>query len=311
VDAVWGRKQRGVTLLLEALVMKLARQMAVNAIAEMLGVTDQRLWRVLKHNVMADVDRMDLSELTSLRIDETAAHRGHNYVSLFVDMDEKKIAYISEGKDSQTIETFKDHVVDHGEMPKAVREVVCLMSPALISRVETDLPEASITFDRFHVVKLFKMAVDVVRKEEQRREWGLKSTRCLWLKNPGNLTNAQAATLAGPSRSKLITTRAYRMKLFFQEIYALPKRWAEAALEGWYQWGIRSRLDTIVEFARMLRRHWDGVLRWFTSELNNSLLEGLNSLVKAAKILARAYHSKENFNLIIYLIADHLGLQLT
>jgi transposase len=308
VDVPWGRKQSGFTLLFEALVMMLARQMPVNALAELLQVTDQRLWRILKHYVLADVERMDLSGLTSVGIDETAARRGHNYVSLFVDMDEKKVVYVTEGKDSQTIEAFTGHLVSHGGAPEAVREVVCDMSPAFISGVETHLPEAAITFDRFHVVKLLNTAVDDVRREEQRTEGDLKSTRYLWLKNPGNLTNAQAMMLHGLSRSKLKTARAYRMKLVFQEIYKLPCRWAEAALEGWYQWGIRSRLTPIVEFARMLRRHWDGILRWFTSKLNNGLLEGLNSLIQAAKARARGYRSVENFTLIIYLIAGHLGL---
>jgi len=182
------------------------------------------------------------------------------------------------------------------------------MSPAFTSGVETHLPEAAITFDRFHVLKLLNTAVDEVRREEQRTEPSLKSTRYMWLKNPGNLTNAQATRVHGLSRSKLKTARAYRMRLVFQEIYILPRNLAEAAIEGWYQWGIRSRLKPIMEFAQLLRRHWQGVLRWFTSKLNNGLLEGLNSLVQAAKVRARGYRSVEYFKLMIYMIAGHLGL---
>jgi transposase len=308
VEVPWGRRQSGFTLLFEALVMMLAREMPVKAIAELLGVTDQRLWRVLRHYVMADVESMDLTELSSVGVDETAARRGHNYVSLFVDMDERKVVFVTEGKDAQTLEAFTGHLAGHGGAPEAVTEVVCDMSPAFISGVEAHLPEAAITFDRFHVIKLLNTAVDEVRREERRTEPSLKSTRYIWLKNPGNLTNAQAATVHDLSRSKLKTARAYRMKLVFQEIYRLPGNLAEAAIEGWYQWGIRSRLEPIVEFARMLRRHWDGILRWFTSKLNNGLLEALNSLVQAAKARARGYRSVENFKLMIYLIAGHLGL---
>ena len=308
IEVPWGRKQSGFTLLFEALVMMLAREMPVNAIAALLGVTDQRIWRILKHYILADVERMDLSDLSSVGVDETATRRGHNYVSLFVDMDERKVVFVTEGKDASTVEAFTDHLVSHDGAPEAVREVSCDMSPAFISGVETHLPEAAITFDRFHVIKLLNTAVDEVRREEQRTEPSLKSTRYMWLKNPGNLTNAQAARVHGLSRSKLKTARAYRMKLVFQEIYRLPRNLAEAAMEGWYQWGIRSRLQPIMEFAQMLRRHWDGVLRWFTSQLNNGLLEGLNSLVQAAKARARGYRSVEYFKLMIYMIAGHLGL---
>ena len=40
----WGRKESGFTLLFEALVMIPAREMPINAIAELLKVTDHRLW---------------------------------------------------------------------------------------------------------------------------------------------------------------------------------------------------------------------------------------------------------------------------
>ena len=308
VEVPWGRSQSGFTLLFEALVMLLAREMPVNSIAELLGVTDHRVWRVLKHYILADVEKMDLSALTSVGVDETAARRGHNYVSLFVDMDKRNVVFVTEGKDAGTIEAFTGHLAGHGGSPGAVKEVSCDMSPAFISGVETHLPEAAVTFDRFHVVKMLNTAVDEVRREEQRTEPSLKSTRYIWLKNPTNLTNAQAAKVHGLSRTKLKTARAYRMKLVFQEIYRLPMRLAESAMEGWYRWGIRSRLKPIVEFARMLRRHWEGVVRWFSSRLNNGLLEGLNSLVQAAKARARGYRSLEYFKLMIYMVAGHLGL---
>jgi len=57
----------------------------------------------------------------------------------------------------------------------------------------------------------------------------------------------------------------------------------------------------------MLRRHRDGILRWFISKLNNGLLDALNSLVQAAKARARGYRSAENSKLMIYLIAGHPG----
>jgi transposase len=308
VDVPWSRKQSGFTLLFEALVMMLARQMPVKAVAELLGVTDHRLWRVLRHYVMADVDRQDLSGMTSLGVDETSARRGHRYVSLFADPDERRVVFVTEGKDAQTIKGFVDHLKERKGSAGAVTEVSCDMSPAFIAGVEEHLPNAAITFDRFHVLKLLNEAVDEVRREEQRTEKGLKSTRYIWLKNLQALTLEQAQTLHGLSQTRLKTARAYRMKLVFQEIYTLPKALAEAAMEGWYQWGVRSRLAPIVDFAQTLRRHWDGVLRWFSSGLNNGLLEGLNSLVQAAKARARGYRSVENFKLMIYLIAGHMGL---
>jgi transposase len=50
----------------------------------------------------------------------------------------------------------------------------------------------------------------------------------------------------------------------------------------------------MIDAARTIRRHWDGVLRWFTSKITNGLLEGINSLVHAAKAKARSHGTSRN-----------------
>ena len=60
------------------------------------------------------------------------------------------------------------------------------------------------------------------------------------------------------------------------------------------------------EFADTLEAHWEGVLRWHHSRINNGLLEGLNSLIQAAKRRARGYRSTRNYKAMIYLVAGKL-----
>jgi transposase len=158
---------------------------------------------------------------------------------------------------------------------------------------------------------LLNKAVDDIRKEERRTEPLLKSTRYLWLKNPGNLSHGQAIAIASLAKLKLKTARAYRMRLVFQEAFTLSEPYALTALEKWFGWAIRSRLKPIIEFAKMLKRHWEGIVRWFKSRLTNAVLEGLNSLVQAAKARARGYRTLRNFKIMIYLVAGKLGLLST
>ena len=54
----------------------------------------------------------------------------------------------------------------------------------------------------------------------------------------------------------------------------------------------------------------DGVLRWFTSKINNGILEGINSLIQAAKAKARGYRTKRNLITMLYLIAGKLNFDL-
>ena len=56
---------------------------------------------------------------------------GHNYVSLFVDLEKQKTIFATEGKDSATVELFKDDLSKHHGDPEAIADVSCDMSPAL------------------------------------------------------------------------------------------------------------------------------------------------------------------------------------
>jgi transposase len=66
----------------------------------------------------------------------------------------------------------------------------------------------------------------------------------------------------------------------------------------------------MIEVAATVKRHWDGILRWFDSRIANGLIEGINSLVQAAKAKARGYRSVRNLETIIYLIAGKLDFRL-
>ncbi len=59
--------------------------------------------------------------------------------------------------------------------------------------------------------------------------------------------------------------------------------------------------------ATVLEDHWLGVCRWHHSRVSNGLLEGLNSLIQAAKRRARGYRTNRNYIAMIYLIAGKLN----
>ncbi len=180
-----------------------------------------------------------------------------------------------------------------------------------ISGVKQERPEAEITFDKFHVIKLLNDGVDNVRREEVKENEILKNTRYIWLKNSSNLTKKQGATFDSLSQLNLKTLRVYHLKTNFQAFYSLPDREAgEAYLNKWYYWATHSRLEPMIKVAKTIKRHWDGILSWFDSHLTNALLEGLNSLVQAAKSRARGYRGNRNFIAMAYLIGAKLKFDL-
>jgi transposase len=310
VNVPWSRPDSGFTLLFEAMVMTMVSAMPVKAVARIVGEHDTRLWRVVHHYVEAGRAGTDAAEVTRVAIDETAARRGHDYITLFVDIDQARVLFASEGKDAATVAAFADDLAAHGGNPAAIEEVCIDMSPAFIKGVAESLPAAAVTFDKFHAVKIINDAVDQVRRAEQKQQGVLRGTRYIWLRNPDNLSERQRTTLESLPTRHLKTARAYQIRLAFQDLYEQPSEAAASYLKKWYFWATHSRLEPIIEAAHTVKRHWDGILRWFDSKIANGLIEGINSLVQAAKAKARGYRSTRNLKAMLYLVTGKLDLRL-
>ncbi len=82
------------------------------------------------------------------------------------------------------------------------------------------------------------------------------------------------------------------------------RSWAERMWKRWYGWAIRSRLEPVKKVARMIKRHWDGVIDAVLTNVTNARLEATNAKIQWIKRLACGYRNRERFRNAIYF---HLG----
>lgn len=313
VQVPWSRPGSGFTLLFEAFVLAMAAHMPVRAIGRLIGEHDTRLWRVIHHYVDEARGQRDDAGVRNVGIDDKSVRRGHDYVTVFADLDERKVLFVADGRKGEAIEQFRWDLIDHGADPDQIREICMDMSAAYIAGVEESFPRAAITFDKFHVMKLLGEAVEKTRRQEQKGVPYLKGHRFAILKNPESMRDDELefASALLTRRNTMKTARAFHLRLSFQDFYAQPARAAKEFLRSWCSWASRSRVPEMVRVARTLRKHAAGVLRWFTSRITNGLLEAINSLIQSAKARARGFRTTTNLKAIIYLIAGKLNLQVT
>ena len=261
------------------------------------------------HYVDQAVEAQDLAGVERVGIDETSSRRGHEYVSVFADLDQRRGVFCVEGRDHETVQAFSCFLETHGGDPARVSEVSQDMSEAFLKGTLTHLPNAEITFDRYHVRSHLSKAVDEVRREESKHHKELlKNTRYMWLKRPANLTDRQRDLLDELLAQPLETVRAYTLAQQFDSFYEFDDPdTAEEYLRRWITEVDQSGLESLQKFARMLEDHWLGVIRWHHSRISNGLLEGLNSLIQAAKRRARGYRTNRNYIAMIYLVAGKLN----
>ena len=313
ISTPWEGLSNGFTLLFEALLVQLCQAMPVNRVASITKTSDDKLWDMLDRYVNQTREYEDFKDIESIGMDETSRAKGHEYITLFVDLQKRRTIFITQGKDNLTVARFAYDFQNHNGSIEAIKDVSCDMSPAFIKGVKENLPNAQITFDKFHILKIINEAVDKVRKEEVGTNKLLKGTRYIWLKNYNNLTIKQKEKLDEFTMSSMNTKtlRAYNIRQSFQEIYqAKTEDEFITYLNKWYYWATHSRLEPIIKAAKTIKRHWDGVVHWYESKINNGILEGLNSVIQAAKSKARGYKTFKNYKIIVYLLTGKLDFAL-
>jgi len=219
ITVPWSRPDSGFILFFENLVMTLGKEIPVATVGRIIKETDNWLWRIIKHYVESGRERSDFSNVCRIGVDETAAQRGHKYITSFVDIDQGKLIFATPGKGKETLQAFVKDFIEHGGSPDNIKEISCDLSPAFISGIKEFLPEVSLVFDRFHLVKIVNEGLDEVRRQEVKENIILKKTRYQWLKNPDNLTVSQKTSMEVLSKQRLKTGRAYQIKLAFQDFF--------------------------------------------------------------------------------------------
>ena len=315
ISVPWAREGSGFTLLFEGWVVELAKHLPVATIADMVNEHDTRLWRFIKHYVDEARSREDYSNVTAIGIDETSK-KGHKYVTVVVDLNQRKVIYVTNGKDSTTVDNFAEDFAAHKGDAEAIKIVTCDMSLGFKKGINEHFTNSSTVIDKFHVIKHINEAVDKVRREEQRQgpwyKYLLNKTKYLWLKNDANLTGKQHERKESLLKKRLKTARAYTMRVTLQDIYELStnRTEAEKRLKQLCNWISRSRLAPMKKFGELLKNHWEEILNYFDHRYTNAILEGMNSIIQNIKRRARGFRNDEFFKTMIYLGCGKLDLNV-
>lgn len=182
------------------------------------------------------------------------------------------------GKNAAALDRFFDDLPAGGE--EGIEAVSMDLGPAYAKTVRARAPHAVIRFDPFHVVKVAGDALDVVRRQAWQSARRLpdkaiakkyKGARWALRKDPADLTDKQAATLAGLRKDGGALWRAYQLKEALRAIFAddLDPETVMDLLARWCSWAQRARLPSFVKAARTIRRHVDGIGAAVTRGLAN------------------------------------------
>lgn len=309
IEPPWAGKLSGFTLLFEALVLMLCQQMPFAAAARLVGESRHRVAAICERYVDLALAQADFSTVSELAIDETSRARGHDYITLAADAVERRVLAVAEGRSAETIEALADELASRGCDPAQVTSVSIDMSPAFIKGCAQHLPNARITFDKFHVVWHASFAVDKMRRIEQRNDRSLKGMRWSLLKDRSRLSPEAAADLDALI-ARMTTVRTARAWVYKEQLREILERKqinvVRDMLQHWCTCVMRSKVEPMKEVAAMVRKHLEGIVAWAQTRQTNGFLEALNGLFQAAKRRARGFVRMSTIRTVIFLIAGKL-----
>jgi transposase len=308
VQAPWARPGSGFTLLFEAFAMLLIeKEMPVSKVASTVRVTAPRVWRVFGYWIKKAIAKDSVSSVEQIGIDETSSRKGHNYVTVTVDVQERRVIHVGEGKDADAVKGMKEELQARGLRAESVRNVCIDMSPAFIAGVFENFPNAEITFDRFHIKKLLNEAFDKVRQLERKGNDLLKGHKYTFLKAYEKLSGKKQGELDMLVQMYPKLGEAYRLKVIFDDFWEIEDiEEAQGYLAFWCDMVNDSKIFPLIEFARTIKAHWFGVVNYLKSNITAGVIEGINNKIQLAKRRARGYRKMDNFINMIYFLCGKL-----
>jgi len=302
----WARKGSGFTLLFEAFSMLLIEnEMPVNKAAKVLQVYPNRIWNIFNYWVSIAHNEDVIGELDKVGFDETSVKKGHNYVTTMVDLEERRVLYVTPGKGSDCIEKSVNYLKEKEVDIDKINQVCIDMSPSFISGCVNHLPDAAITFDKFHVTKEVNKAMDELRQLERKGNDMLKGHKYTFLKNKLTVKIQEERDLLMEMYPKL--GEGYRLVQLFKDFWDIQdKEEAEGYLAFWCDIAKESKIFPFQKAVKTIQAHWSGIVNYIESRINNGILEGINSKIQLAKKRARGFRNINNFINMIYFTCGKL-----
>jgi len=286
--------------------LELSRLMTIQDVARHLGVSWDVIKEIQKQDLQRRFSKPKLKHLRQIAIDEISVGKGHRYVTLVLDLENGVVVHVGEGKGGEALTSFWKRLRSSGAK---IRAVATDMSPAYIDAVTTHLPQATLVFDRFHVMKLFNDKLSDLRRELHREATDvmhkdvLKGTRWLLLKRPENLDpkRNEPARLEEALRLNQALATAYYLKEDLAEVWEQEdQETAQAFLLDWIAQAETSGIRLLMTMARTLRAHAWRILAYYDYPISTGPLEGTNNKIKTMKRQAYGFRDQEFLKLKIY-----------
>lgn len=281
-----------------------------------LGLDDEVIYRIDKEILEEQYAARLLPPpaVINLSVDEVSYRKYHRYLTNVVDTKEKAVIWNDRGRKMEVLDRYYTAIGE--DNCKNIESVALDGARTYIASTQRYAVNATIVYDKFHVLQKLNWAVDMVRKQELRKarkdedkelmELMHCRQRFILLKKKANLTEKQSGYLERLCQANEPIYKAMLLKESFLKVYDYndPVE-AEEYLRGWIKEAIESSLDMFKKIAESFLDKLQYIINWFRKKISSAISEGINNKIKRLKRMAYGYKDIDYFRLKIH---QHCGL---
>jgi len=286
--------------------------MTLSDVADLTLLSWDTVKTIVKTHLKKDYSRPALKDVRYLGIDEIHLGKKQRFYTLVIDLEDGRILWAKPGRGGAALRGFWRRL----RLAKAKIEAVATdMSAAYWSAVLEHLPDATLVFDKFHIIKLMNERLDDLRRQMVREAEGplklrIKGTRFLLLRNPENLQEDQIPKLDQALKLNEPLLLAWYLKEELRELWnqRSPQKMA-AFLKDWCLKAEQTAIGQLLKMAKTLRTHAAGILAYAKHPITSGKLEGINNKIKTLTKRSYGFHD-ENFFILKLLSLHHAKYKL-
>jgi transposase len=274
----------------------------------------------LDWHAVKDLDKIYMREQVRLAghpsprvigVDEISIKKGHSYRIVVSDLEARRAIWFGgKGRTEADMDLF--YAFLGKENASKIRLAVMDMWKAFRNSTRANAPQASILFDKFHIVKHLSDALDDVRRSEYKRVTGddrsfIKGQRYVLLSRRENLTDDRRKNLERLLQANARLNTAYLLREQFEQLWD----YADAAdartfFDAWRDQLRNQDLKPYEKFAAMIEKHWDGIASYsqLTHTVPLGFVEGFNNKIRTLQ--RRAYGLRDEEYLALKILTSGL-----
>lgn len=280
------------------------------------GLDDETVYRIDKEMLEEQYNAKLIPPpaAVNLSVDEVSYKKYHRYLTNVVDVDEKAVIWNDKGRKTEVLDRY--YVGIGEDNCKRIESVALDGARTFIGSTVKYAVNATIVYDKFHIMQKLNWAVDMTRKQELRTARKENNgelvdlinckQRFILLKKKSNLTDTQTHYLQRLCQINKPIYKAMLLKESFLKVYdyQTPEE-AQSYLEGWIKDALSSAVETFRIIAESFRDKLQYIINWFKKKISSAISEGINNKIKRLKRMAYGYRDVEYFKLKIH---QHCGL---